>query len=98
AKEFAEQGEIKRFFPEEKPSVAKKEHTIEMGLSVPKCTVGIKEIWEPISHEELLNKEILLDLTLDYFFAKGGRFYETLYEEGLIDSSFSYSHTLENNF
>ena len=97
-KSFEEQHPIERFFPEEREDVAIKNHTIHMPVSIPKCTVGIKEIWQRTSSKDLLEKEILLRLTLDYLFAKGGKFYEILYEEDLIDSSFSYSSTLETDY
>src|SRR5690625_3590636 len=37
-------------------------------------------------------------MILDYYFSKSGEFYEVLYEDQLINRSFSYSTTLERNF
>ncbi|MEB9517354.1 insulinase family protein, partial [Bacillus cereus] len=48
--------------------------------------------------QALLKQEIALTLLLDYLFGKSSVHYETLYNEGLIDDSFSYDYTEENNF
>lgn len=97
-KSFAPVSEIQRFYPEEPTTVAKKDNVINMAVSVPKCIVGIKEFSGEMEPEALLKKEILLDMTLDYFYSRGGVFYQELYRAELIDNSFYVDSSLEKNF
>lgn len=98
SKTFIKAQPLKTFYPEEKSTVGKKESTKKMPVSIPKTTIGIKELARKITPEEFLEKDLLQTMVLDYFFSTGGPFYETLYNENLIDGSFNYSVTLEKNF
>ena len=69
-----------------------------MPVQTPKCLVGIKATNLKEKGEALLKQEIALTLLLDYLFGKSSVHYESLYNEGLIDDSFSYDYTEENNF
>lgn len=97
-KEFTPMDEVKRGFPEEPSGVAQKELVIEMPVSIPKALVGIKEKDIPTNKEAFAKREWMIDITLDYLFSKSGEAYERLYEEGLIDQSFSSETSLEENF
>lgn len=97
-KEFPKAKEIERFFPEEPSQVATEELVVPLPVSIPKCTVGIKELTRELSKEEFLFRELMLEIVLDHYFSKGGSFYQTLYDEQLIDSSFGCSATLERGF
>lgn len=98
SKEFKKMDEINRYLPNEPKEVAMKEHHIKMPVSVPKCTVGIKESSEEISGEEFLKKDLLQNMIVDYYFSKGGSFYQELYQEKLIDDSFYFETTLDKNY
>src|SRR5699024_4397605 len=50
------------------------------------------------SVEERPKREIIQELVLDFYFATSGDFYEQLYEAQLIDDSFGYQTTVEDNF
>jgi len=50
------------------------------------------------SPEARLKREIIQELVLDFYFATSGDFYEELYEAQLIDDSFGYQTTVEENF
>lgn len=69
-----------------------------MPVQTPKCLIGIKATGLKEKGQELLKQEIALTLLLDYLFGKGSVHYESLYNEGLIDDSFSYDYTEEGNF
>lgn len=97
-KEFPAFGELETFFPEEPSEVATKESVIHLPVSIPKVSIGIKEVSEEIDAETLLKKENFQTMLLDYFFSTSGDFYEQLYEEGLIDDSFSFGTSVEQNF
>src|SRR5699024_10030289 len=97
-KEFTKMKGLKREFPDEPVNVAKKKSIINMPVSIPKCAVGIKESSEEFNSKEFLVKDLLQGMVLDYYFSKGGRFYQALYNEALIDESFYFESTLEKNF
>ncbi|GAB3066949.1 EF-P 5-aminopentanol modification-associated protein YfmH [Virgibacillus ainsalahensis] len=98
AKSFKKMDEIEREFPEEPAEVSKANHKITMPVSIPKCTVGIKESSGELSGTEFLKKDIFTSMLLDHYFSKGGAFYQELYNEKLIDGSFYYENNLEKNF
>ncbi|MFD1850323.1 EF-P 5-aminopentanol modification-associated protein YfmH [Oceanobacillus bengalensis] len=97
-KKFEKMRTLKRDFPEEPKEVAMRENKITMAVSIPKCTVGIKESSSPLNNEEFLKKDLLQNMLLDHYFAKGGDFYQDLYQENLIDDSFYFETTLDKNF
>ncbi|HAM80404.1 EF-P 5-aminopentanol modification-associated protein YfmH [Ornithinibacillus bavariensis] len=98
AKEFARLEDSKRDYPKEPEEVAHKEYKLTMSVSVPKCTVGIKESIQELEGEDFIRKDILQDIMMTYFFSKSGQFYDDLYQEKLIDSSFYFETNLEKNF
>lgn len=95
---FKEIVEIKRYYPEEKAQVAIKDHIIHMPVSIPRMTIGIKESIEELTGDGYLHKDLLQSMIVDFFFSRGGAFYQKLYRENLIDRSFYFSPTLEKNF
>lgn len=97
-KEFDELGKLETFFPEEPSEVATKESVIHLPVSIPKVSIGIKEIHQEIDARTFLKRENFQTMLLNYFFSTSGDFYEQLYEEGLIDDSFSFGTVVENNF
>ncbi|WP_410988410.1 EF-P 5-aminopentanol modification-associated protein YfmH [Bacillus cereus] len=97
-KDYKNQPEIVRSFEEEPNEVNEKKKIISMPVQTPKCLVGIKAANLKEKGQALLKQEIALTLLLDYLFGKSSVHYETLYNEGLIDDSFSYDYTEENNF
>lgn len=97
-KTFPKLGEIKRLFPDEPKEVAMKEQNVVMPVSIPKVSVGIKESNEKMAGDVFLKRDLFQSMFLDYFFSTGGPFYQTLYEENLIDDSFEFSTSLEETF
>ncbi|ENH96528.1 zinc protease, insulinase family protein [Gracilibacillus halophilus YIM-C55.5] len=97
-KNFEPAEPLKRQFPSEPKAVAEKEKRIDMPVAVPKALVGLKETDLPEDPKEFVKKEWFIDMILDYLFSKSGIEYKKLYEEGLIDQSFSYENHLERNF
>ena len=98
AKDFKKMDKIEREFPDEPAEAAMKENKIIMPVSIPKCTIGIKESVAELKKEAFLKKDLLQSMELDHYFSKGGQFYQTLYDEKLIDSSFYFETNLEKNF
>ncbi|WNB90336.1 EF-P 5-aminopentanol modification-associated protein YfmH [Bacillus sp. NEB1478] len=97
-KTFKEKAPIERFFDEEPSSVAKKEKVIEMTVQTPKCYMGYKEASPNRKGKDLMRHELCVNLALEIMFGKSSPNYEALYEEGLIDQTFSFDYTEENGF
>ena len=97
-KSFEPMAEVIRDFPEEPTEVAHAELEINMPVSIPKCTIGIKELSTTIEKTDFIRKELLTNMVLDHYFSKGGSFYQELYQAELIDSSFSYESNLDRSF
>ncbi len=97
-KTFSEIEPIEKGIYKEPAHVATKESTINLPVSIPKVTIGIKDPVKILLGEALLKREIFQTMLLDYYFSPSGEFYETLYDEELIDGSFEYSTTVEENF
>ncbi|WP_430509370.1 EF-P 5-aminopentanol modification-associated protein YfmH [Gottfriedia solisilvae] len=97
-KTFKDANEIKRFFPEETASSAEKKKVLHMNVQSSKVLVGVKDFNAPKKGPELLKHELTVSLLLDYLFGKGSNTYQEMYEEGLIDDTFSYDYSAENGF
>ncbi|KHF38669.1 EF-P 5-aminopentanol modification-associated protein YfmH [Halalkalibacter okhensis] len=97
-KEFAPPKEIQRFFEEEPDSVAKEKNVITMPVQTPKCLVGFKETGATRQGDDLLKRELSLNILLDLMFGQSSDNYQSLFDEGLIDDSFSFDHSAEEGF
>lgn len=69
-----------------------------MTVQTPKCYMGYKEAAPNRKGKELMRHELSVNLLLEMMFGKSSPNYETLYEEGLIDQTFSFDYTEENGF
>lgn len=98
AKQFEKVEEIQRFYPDEPETAAEKKKVLEMPVSIPKSIVGIKEKSVPTDPLEFIKTDLYLDIIMDHFYSKGGKFYQDLYQSGMIDSSFYYETSIEKNF
>lgn len=97
-KNYTDQPEIVRSIEEEPNEVNEQKKVIHMPVQTPKCLVGVKTCDLKGEGEELLKQEVAFTLLLDYLFGKSSTHYENLYNEGLIDDTFSYDYTEENTF
>jgi predicted Zn-dependent peptidase len=98
AKKYEDQPPIQRFFESEPEEVNEKKKVIPMTVQTPKCLVGLKAKKSNKTGRALLKQEITLTLLMDCLFGKGSNNYEDLYNNGLIDDTFSYDYTEESNF
>lgn len=97
-KQFREATTPEVNFPYEPANVAETKETVYLPVSLTKVSIGIKEDVQQLQGEELLRREIIQQMVLDYLFSKSGSFYQELYKEQLIDDSFEYSTTVESLF
>ncbi|WP_102346878.1 EF-P 5-aminopentanol modification-associated protein YfmH [Bacillus sp. Marseille-P3661] len=97
-KQFEPQKEIQRFFDDEPIEVAREKHVISMPVQTSKCLVGVKAKNTNRQGTELLKQELTVNVLLDILFGKGSKHYEGLYNQGLIDDTFSFDYTEEQGF
>ncbi|WLR52399.1 pitrilysin family protein [Bacillus tianshenii] len=97
-KSYKDQPPIERFTDEEPEDVAVKEKTLHMSVQRPKCMTGFKGVVSNKKGREKLKHEQTMKVLLDMLFGKSSPFYEELYESGLIDETFGYDYTEEDNF
>ncbi|WP_243386931.1 EF-P 5-aminopentanol modification-associated protein YfmH [Bacillus kexueae] len=97
-RQFSPPNDIERTIVKESERVFKKEDAIHMNVQSSKCLVGIKTK-EPFREgKNLLRNELSMNLLLEILFGKSSKAYEQMYEQGLIDDSFSYDYTEEYSF
>ncbi|KKB92264.1 MULTISPECIES: EF-P 5-aminopentanol modification-associated protein YfmH [Bacillus] len=97
-KPYTDQPEIKREEVKEQKAVFRKEKEIKMNVQGPKCLVGLKSKNPFKLGKELLKHELSMNLLLEALFGKSSAQYESLYEKGYIDETFSFDFTAEYGF
>ncbi|MFB5660504.1 EF-P 5-aminopentanol modification-associated protein YfmH [Alteribacillus sp. HJP-4] len=97
-KTFKEPEDIKRFLQTEPEEVVTAKKVVKMSVNTPKCLVGFKLKASDLNGREMLEYELKMQLLLDALFGAGSDLYEELYEEGLIDDSFSIDISVERSF
>ncbi|GLB59280.1 EF-P 5-aminopentanol modification-associated protein YfmH [Cytobacillus sp. NCCP-133] len=97
-KDYKEQPEIKREFNEESAEAAEKKKVLEMNVQTSKCLVGIKSKNVSQTGKAMLKNELSVNVLLDILFGKSSDHYSSLYNEGLIDDTFSFDYTQEQGF
>ncbi|MCH1623717.1 EF-P 5-aminopentanol modification-associated protein YfmH [Ferdinandcohnia quinoae] len=97
-KDYQDQPEINRYFADEQREVYKKKQVLEMNVQSSKCLVGVKAQNPKRSGNDLLKNELSINIILDWLFGKSSEHYEKLYDEGLIDETFSFDYTEEYGF
>lgn len=86
------QGEIKRIYPKEPSSVYKKEVIQDMQVSIPLFNLGFKDTDVGFGGKKLLKKNLEIQIGLEMALGRSSDLYERLYNEGLIDSTFSFDY------
>lgn len=98
SKEYQVQPEVERRFQEEPDTVAKQNSSLKMNVQTPKVMIGIKATNVHQTGVQLLKRELATNIYLEMLLGKSSSLHESLYEEGLIDQSFSYDYTQEQGF
>jgi len=90
--------EIKRVFPEEQHKVYK--DYVEQGLavSIPLFQMGFKDTRLDTRGPECLKREVAVKSLLEMIMGRSSRLYNRLYNEGLINQTFEYDFTIEENY
>ena len=93
-----DKGEIKRQKVDEPRLPQKTEVYQKMSVSKPQFMIGFKEVETDLKGSELLKKQIETRILLSLLFGKSSEFFIKLYEEGLIDGSFSADSEIEKKY
>ena len=91
-------GEIERIYPEEPNTVCGKKKTQYLPVSMPMAILGYKETVFPNDSYEIMKRQIETELVLEMLFGKSSAFYETYYQQGLINDSFSSAYESGKGF
>lgn len=97
-KTFEAPENIVRRFPEEPNTVAIAERTLEMDVTKPKLSFGMKCTNVELVGNDMLKQELAAELLLDILFGRTSTFFTEAYEDGLIDESYGYSFSQEHGF
>src|SRR3954470_6848914 len=97
-KDYKDMPEIKRKFEEEPTQAAEKKQVLQMNVQTSKTLLGIKALHVDQTGEVLLKNELTMNVLLDLLFGKSSKNYNKLYDEGLVDETFSYDYTQEQGF
>lgn len=92
------QGEIKRIFPEEPAAVNKSIVEQALAVSMPQFQMGFRDNKLDTKGIECLKQEIAVKLLLEMVMGRSSEFYNRLYNEGLLNSSFDFDYTIEENY
>lgn len=98
AKTFAPATPIERLFDEEPTAVAVADRTLQMDVQKPKAYVSFKAREVSLQGREMMKHELAIELALDLLYGRSSKFYETIYQNGWIDESYSYDFSLEKGF
>ena len=97
-KDYKEMPEIKRKFEDEPLQTAEQKQVLEMNVQTSKCLIGMKALHVDQTGPKLLKNELTMNVLLDLLFGKSSENYNQLYNDGLIDETFSYDYTQEQGF
>lgn len=85
----AETFKTKRYFPAEPKSVAAKRKVIYMNIGKPMFAIGIKDNCPACQGAEGVRRRVAFRMISELLFAVSGKFYNELYDAGLINADFS---------
>lgn len=98
-KDFVPGQNIERRFPEELEKDIIKENSIELSVTRPKAIVGLKGL-DPIPENDLerITYQTSIQLLLQILFGVTSSHYLEMYNDGLIDDSFSFEFSMDRSF
>lgn len=90
--------EIKKVYPDEPDAIAKEYSEQALSVSAPLFMLGFKDTDTGFSGDRLLKKDIETEILLRMIFGKSSPLYKRLYEEGLINSNYSFEYTVQPDY
>jgi predicted Zn-dependent peptidase len=100
AKTFDPPVQIKKFYPEEPNTVAEARKVMKLSVQRPKCLMGYKEKNTEVNRTgiALLKQELATEICLDAMFSTSSDFYQSLYDDGIIDDTFGFDYSLDAGY
>ncbi|OIN68219.1 peptidase M16 [Exiguobacterium sp. KRL4] len=95
-KNYADRPAIERDYGVEPKAAARKRVELELDVKTPKVLIGYKDT--SLGGEEQLRRELTSELLLHLLFDQTSSTYLALYEDGLIDDTFSFDYSSEEEF
>ncbi|NMB26746.1 MAG: insulinase family protein [Tissierellia bacterium] len=83
-----EANKIEGIYPDEPKEIKEKYIEEKLATSIPLFAIGFKDINLGTKAKEQIKKDLTTNILLDILFGNSSKFYNKLYEKGLIDNSF----------
>ena len=90
--------EIKRVFPEEQKNINKGYVEQALAVSMPMFQMGFRDNRLDTRGVECLRHEVAVKLLLDVIMGRSSDFYNRLYNEGLLNSTFEFDFSIDENY
>lgn len=97
-KKFPKQGKIERFFDPEPPHIKLEKKVTRLPVAMPKCLFGFKETEVGLTGRQLLERECETKLLLELLFGPSSELYQKLYDQKLINDSFSHEYSSHTGY
>lgn len=94
----APEQEIVRDYPTEKASVYKKRTEIQMQVARPQFAIGVKDTDIPSDPVAFAKKDFGMRILNEILFSSSTRFYNEMYEKGILNSQFSCEYDSASSF
>ena len=88
-------GEIKRIYPEKETKINKKVKEQKMDVNIPIFMIGYRDI---LSKENIVKKQIAIQIILSSLIGKSSRAYQKMYNEGLLLSPLDYDYEFSDEY
>jgi predicted Zn-dependent peptidase len=90
--------DIMRIFPEENAGLNTSYTEQKLAVSVPLFQMGFRDNRTGLTGKDTLRQEVGTKLVLEMIMGKSSPLYTQLYNEGLINATFAFDYTLEENY
>lgn len=90
--------EIKRIFPEEDQKINKNYTEQKLAVSMPMFQMGFRDNRSETRGMDALMHDVAVKLLLGMIMGRSSKLYNQLYNEGLINGSFEFDYTIEENY
>lgn len=92
------QQEIKRIFPSEPAKINMNYAEQVLAVSMPQFQLGFKDTDFNSKGVECLKREVAVKLILDMIMGRSSEFFNKLYGEGLLNTTFEFDYTIEESY
>jgi predicted Zn-dependent peptidase len=94
--EKSDNGEIKRIYEKEEPSIVKQKVEQNMDVSMPLYTIGIKD--KNVETKEKVKKHIAIEILLNLLIGESSNLYDKLYKKSIIFSMPSIDYEFADDY